>query len=163
MTGSTHMAGGATAVMVYAAVSQANLSPITLLAAGAIGIVGGLFPDIDHPSSKISQKLPWLSRMISSFCGHRGLIHSPLLYLFLWLGWIWLAPAPYQFWGNMFLLGAASHLLLDMLNSKGIPVFAPLSKKRIHLARIKLGGVFETSIQLTLILTAASLLLRQCF
>lgn len=114
----------------------------------ACAIGGGLFPDIDWQTSKIGQKIKPISRVINFLFGHRTLFHSPCLYLCIWLlvrdyrpNWFWYA--------QFFVAGAGSHLMLDMFNAKGIPLFYPWTK-HFYLAKIKSGGRAERIIRLSL-------------
>lgn len=91
-------------------------------------ILGTLLPDIDHANSKIGRKLPIINKLLRLFgIKHRGLTHSiigvVLVVLFFHQlhikGWI----------GELVLLGLIigyiSHLMADMLNPQGIPLFFP--------------------------------------
>jgi len=53
-----------------------NLNPVAFI---LIVLISGIFPDIDHPKSKIGRKLKILSYPINFIFGHRGLFHSLLL------------------------------------------------------------------------------------
>ena len=72
------------------------------------GIVGSLFPDIDHLISKKQ---------------HRGIMHHIAIYI---AGLV----LSYQYFTPLIglCLGAITHLFLDMFNSSGIPLFG---KKRL--------------------------------
>lgn len=157
MQGVTHMAGGAAAVMAYMTVAQMEVTPPLLIAMAGVGVVGSLFPDIDQPGSKISNKLPVVNKAVQAFTSHRGVFHAPALYAALLALWLWKGPAEWLALGNAFLLGAASHLFLDMFNYKGIPLLFPLSKKKTHLAKVKLGSRWETAIRVCLSLAAVGL------
>lgn len=104
------------------------------------GVLGGILPDIDNPSSHIGQ----LSIPISSIIGkindllgkkganHRGILHDPTIYIIgVILSYIF-CPAVLGI-----LVGCLSHIFLDLFNSKGVPC---LIFKRISLANIKSGS-----------------------
>lgn len=166
MQGPTHMAGGAAAAAAYviATQTQMQMPPILAVAAMGVGMVGGLIPDIDHPNSKISKSCKPVSALVSLIFSHRGLFHTPFLYLILWGIWMWLCPNPeWLIWGNLVFLGIASHLFLDFLNPGGIPILFPIESKRRRLLRIKTGSKTELVIRWLLILCCAALLIIQIF
>lgn len=103
------------------------------------GLIGGIFPDIDNPTSFMGQ----LSSPISTIIGkinkilgkvgsnHRGILHDPLLYMSgLVLSYLYFAPLV------GFFIGCLSHIFLDMFNPKGVPV---LFVHRIRLGKINSG------------------------
>ena len=144
MNGATHMAGGVAAAGAYLIATQQILPPHLALAALGAGLVGGLLPDIDHPGSTISHTLKPVNALVSFIFTHRGFFHTPILYLVLWSLWIWLCPQPeYLIWGNLVFCGIVSHLVLDLLNPGGIPVFFPFDRERHRLAHIRTGGKAE--------------------
>lgn len=88
------------------------------------------------------------STMINAACGHRGVFHAPLFYLVT----ILVGSAVWPAWSMLFYafgIGVASHLILDMLNRNGIPLFWPV-KKRISIASVSVGGFVEWLIRLAL-------------
>jgi len=133
--------------MIYAAYS--NLSAPSAFAAAAVSAAGALFPDIDISTSKLGAKFKPVSVTISKLFGHRTLFHSPLLYLTISIFLSRHFPQFNVYW-TAFFLGVISHLLLDMLNPKGIPLLYPYPK-RYRLARIKCGGKGEKAVQVMLI------------
>ena len=150
MNAPTHIAGGMTASAVYLLATNSNLPPYLTLAALSLGAVGGLLPDIDHPSSTISKVLKPISFIVTKITSHRGIFHAPLFYLVLFALTFWICPAKYQIWGNVLFCGIASHLILDFLNSAGIPLFFPLDKEKRNLLRIKTNGAGEMFIRFIL-------------
>ena len=90
------------------------------------GLVGGIFPDIDNPSSymgKLSAPVSTIIGVVNRKLGktganHRGILHDPLIYLIgVLISYIYL-PSLIGFF-----IGCLSHLFLDMFNPKGIPFF----------------------------------------
>ena len=134
------MTGGAAAaltVMTLAGVSEFQ----TLVVGTALGALGGLIPDIDHPNSKITHQTGFAGAVISRLFKHRGFLHTPVLYAFLWAGLrVWLGES---LWVDLLFAGIASHLLLDLLNPTGIPLFFPFTKQKIHFAKIRTGSKAE--------------------
>lgn len=90
------------------------------------GLIGGIFPDIDNPSSymgKLSAPVSTIIGVINRKLGktganHRGILHDPLIYF---IG----ALISYIYLPSLigFFVGCLSHLFLDMFNPKGIPFF----------------------------------------
>lgn len=108
--------------------------------------LGSLLPDIDHPKSMIGRKVPSLSNFINKSVGHRGATHTLcamiLVALILSIMTIFL-PINMRLYGWIVVLGMTigylSHLFLDTLTPKGIPLFAPFTKKTIRLAKLTTG------------------------
>jgi inner membrane protein len=120
-------------------------------------IVGSLAPDIDgqgvitRPGTMLRRFFgrgvanvldaifQLISAAIRTMFGHRGFIHSPLIALCLigggqYLGWAWL-----MWFGG----GYASHLLGDALTAGGIPLWSPISSRRVSLSGMKTGSRTE--------------------
>jgi len=135
--------------------------PTALVSFFAI-LIGGIFPDIDKPTSEIWDRLPGgsiIGHLVQPFLGkHRHFSHSilgaiiygTLVRLFLnWLGAfilvdmgiVWVA----------FLIGLISHILIDSLNISGVPLLFPINFK-IKLMGIKTGGFGEKFIIFPLLL-----------
>lgn len=142
MTGKTHLACGAMA----SAGAAILLRPIegSLILALAAGIAGSAFPDIDHPNSIISKKLKMGGKIIPFFFSHRGIFHTPFLYAMIGLLLLLFHPsASIQTYLTFFMIGAGSHILLDLLNPGGIPVFYPITKKKHSLLHIPSSGIAD--------------------
>ncbi len=108
------------------------------------GLMGGIFPDIDNPTSHMGQ----LSAPVSTWIGkigelfgktgshHRGILHDPIVYL-LGLGWAYACcPSLVGFF-----VGCMSHLFLDMFNPAGIPFL--FGVKHLHLGKIRSGSTMS--------------------
>jgi len=149
MRGKTHMIGGAAVAL--SLMSITGIFEFQTLAVGAaVGAIGGLIPDIDHPNSKIAHKTKFVGTIISRLFKHRGFWHTPFLYAILWGGLrLWLGAS---LWVNLLFAGVFSHLLLDLLNPTGIPVFFPFTTKKFHLAKIRTGGKIEVIVSVLLLL-----------
>jgi len=139
MQGTTHIIGGVAVGMLCA--SALGLQGAAFVGAIGVATVGSLFPDIDTKTSRMGSKVKPVSVVISKAFGHRTLFHSPILYVTMYLmGLHWLPQ--YKEVLDCFIAGVVSHLFLDMLNVKGIPLFYPF-KRMYHLAGIKTGGAGE--------------------
>ena len=158
---------------------------IALIAGSALG---SYLPDIDHtgsvagrriaivsyPIKGISNIFSWLYRKtklkffdsLSEMFAHRGIFHAPLFWtlifslLFIYIPPV-VAPMVYEVVLGLMIgvaVGVALHLGADMLNPTGIPVFMPLSNKKISLGKIVTGsgteGIFKAVVILSMIVSA---------
>lgn len=118
------------------AASYVNINKYAFLAAV---IFGSLFVDIDEDNSYIGRKAGFLSSVIEFLFGHRGIFHSLLMALLMFLGFYYFG---YFELGLGFLVGYISHLMADALTLEGVRMFYPFSK---YTARgfIKTGSLLE--------------------
>lgn len=101
---------------------------------------GALLPDIDQASSTLGSRCKPIAWLLQ----HRGVTHSLLFAA--------LCGVLYPYLG----LGVLSHIVLDMLNRKGVMLFWPFRKTiGIPFLDIKTGGFFEWLLRL--IMTAAAI------
>lgn len=108
------------------------------LAQGIFAVLGSVFPDIDTKRSYLGR----FFKPMNIFMGHRGITHSLLAMVVLS---ILIAIAPIegaQKYAYFFLLGYASHLVLDVITKEGITPFFPYKKFRIK-SKVKVGGLLE--------------------
>lgn len=120
MTAPTH-AAFAVACSLVAGVES---TPVLYLIAG-----GALLPDIDHPRSAIGRVLFFLSHPINMLFGHRGFVHSLVLWIpFTFLGFLW---TPLFYVG----CGAISHAIIDSWNLSGVALLHPITEKIFVLAK----------------------------
>ena len=152
MLGKTHKLGGfCTGIIVSTAYLNNNFTTHNLEMAGlfiAGCTLGAMIPDIDHKGSTISNKNlanKLISNIVSLF-GHRGITHSPFLYILLTFIINLICKDLNNkniFFIYIFLMGcmigAFSHLFLDFLTKGGIPLFFPISKRKYHLLPLKTG------------------------
>lgn len=149
MMGPTHMAAG---ILAGYALTNTDTPQIQLLTC-AVAAIGSLLPDIDLATSKISKVCRPAALAIQLLFGHRGVFHSPLL----WAALTGLGYAAFPQYASLILAaacGIGTHLLLDMLNAKGIPLLWPITK-HISLAKFRTYGL--TDFLLFGILTATNL------
>lgn len=138
----THTPGGILAVAGYFLLLPPK-SPLELMGGLALGAVGGLLPDIDTATSKISQKLGLVSFVVGKVTRHRGITHTVFLWLLLWGGMSVALPEFVTFW-VCGLIGCLSHIFLDALTPSGVPILWPFHKKKIHFMKIHTGGRIES-------------------
>lgn len=113
---------------------------IPLLLLFTFSYYSSTLPDIDHPMSRLGKKHPHISQYINSHYGHRGVTHYPLT-LFIIGSCLYLIEKMLLFpcnvlwlWGSIgFVVGYASHILLDTFNSAGVAWLMPFSKIRIRI------------------------------
>jgi len=141
MTGRTHDLAAFTALTIaFVMIPEIpQMTVATAIAALGMNFVGGLFPDIDQPTSDFWDNFrlgPFVAKIICPMLGgHRHISHS-----FLGLGLIGffsyyffsLVAASMKFeldaviiWQS-FMIGVVSHILIDMPTKAGVPLLWPL-------------------------------------
>ena len=127
-------------------IDGSNAISLGLVFAG--GLMGAMFPDIDSPTSKIRRGIrktikgnPQTDKRVIN---HRRAPHMPLFWAVIFGLIFYFIHEPHitTFFIGM-TIGVASHLLIDMLNPAGIPLFGPISKKKVHLLKIHTNGTGE--------------------
>lgn len=126
-------------------------------------LLGSTFPDIDQKQSTSGRRfflLSWFIRFwgfigrklhistISRATDHRGITHSLIIPVFIYTVYYFLSQKfnfyhSIDFMVNGFFLGILTHLITDMLNPTGIPLFAPFSYIKFNIAKIKTGSSQE--------------------
>lgn len=142
MTGRTHDTAALTllgvAAMVY---PPESLTLATVLVSLLANQIGGIAPDIDQPTAPLWRNLPvagLLGRTMGRLLGgHRFLTHSLVgAWLLGWLAnWLLLVLAPIMpkvdiqvvWWA--FMIGVASHLIMDTVTKEGVPWLLPIPVK----------------------------------
>lgn len=127
-----------------------------------VAVVAAWLPDVDNPRSTlgnglsrrknrllnaVTRPISWALRTASFFLvrvvGHRTLTHS-LLGLGIFTGIAWLLLGGYP---NLFValvVGCASHIVADALNTPGVPLLWPLGWRfRLLPGGIRSGGAAE--------------------
>jgi inner membrane protein len=136
----------------------------TILESAGLAVIAGLssiLPDIDHPKGQIRQKIGLAGDLSLFWLSHRGLTHTLLANLAIFVLSYLLLPELAQ-WAVVG--GYTSHLIADALTRHGIPLFWPLSNRSIHLLprplRISTGGVIENMLWLVLLVGFGYCLVR---
>lgn len=156
----THVMGGiALGVGIGVASSTSSIPLFGVLLAGTS--IGAILPDIDKKNTSVSHKAPFISFITRLFTTHRGFTHS-LLALAIFGSILY----PVTQFGNLvrylyygLIIGYLSHLILDMLNPEGIPLFFPI-KFKISFAKIRTGGKMESLFRWGLFVIIAISLLK---
>lgn len=127
MTGKTHAAAGA---FVGAALGHLAGEPYLGMALGALG---GLLPDVDHPGSWAGRRLRPAAVALEALLGHRSITHTAWFALVLGVAGLFLGTAlgaflhaPVWFFALALFLGATSHLALDACTKSGVEPLAPI-------------------------------------
>ena len=118
-------------------------------------LIASFIPDLDSYNSKFGKR--FISRVLTAFSKHRGIMHS-LLFAFI-LGGV-------LFWLNRefglgFFIGYFLHLVVDCFTKQGIKMFWPLGF-RIR-GFVKSGGRIESFVFLVFILLDFFLLFSKIF
>lgn len=162
MTSRTHDLGGVTALiltMVYVGVPTMSLATMTV-ALGA-NLIGAIFPDLDQPTAGMWMSMPAgsiVGRLVHPLLGgHRFISHSLLgwalcgflLHWFLNLiSGVLIVNMEIVWWA--FMLGYASHLVLDTITKEGVPWLFPIPFRfgipPLKFFRITTGGMVEKGI-----------------
>ena len=139
----THLAFG----LLVALVLEKYLPVQNSLIYFSLVLFGALLPDIDHPKSFIGKRFKILSKIISFFAGHRGILHSALFAVVL-CGVLYKFVGP--FYGISLFVGYLSHIVSDAFSQEGINFLYPFAN--LHLRGfIKVGSSGETVLFLFLI------------
>lgn len=141
MTGRTHDLAAFTALVVvftYAPTIPVMTLPTVITAVGA-NFIGGLFPDIDQPTSDFWDNFrlgPFVAKIICpALGGHRHFSHSLAgLVIIGWVaGWVLNTVLPFilldidaEVVWNAFMIGVVSHVIMDMPTKAGVPLLWPL-------------------------------------
>lgn len=162
MTGRTHDLAGFTLLnIVFVSVTLPTMTLSTAVGAFSMVFIGALTPDIDQPTADLWRRLPAgniIGRIISPILGsHRMISHSFIgigifaygsYLLFQRLASIILLDMSIIWYG--FMIGFVSHLLIDLLNKEGLPLFFPFPFKvgfpPLKRLRLKAGGMIEKTI-----------------
>ena len=164
MTGRTHDLAAITAlgVVVVLVTPEHTVTLGTAIAAVFANLIGGIAPDIDQPTAPFWRNLP-IGGLFGRFFdkllgGHRFITHSilgaallgwltSLLLMFLMPIMGTIDPSP-VWWA--FMIGVASHLVMDSLTKEGVPLLLPIPIKfgfpPLKSLRITTGKVVELAI-----------------
>ena len=178
----THQIAGVGLAVVTAAALDATTASAAVLVAGAW--LGSLLPDADRAGSRIYrtrrlERRAWPLRIVGSLArlplralillGHRGLTHSLLATAAVTAAGFALVslvvPSVAEEVAAGLAIGYLAHVAADACTPGGVPLLAPLSRRRHHLlprpARIPTGSWRELAVAavLTVGTAAATLLL----
>ncbi|HHW36814.1 MAG TPA: metal-dependent hydrolase [Bacillales bacterium] len=135
----THLAFGAVAGIAAVKFMNIDISDGMLIYGGGV-LLGSLLPDIDHPRSKISNKVPILPSVINLIFSHRSFFHSIVFVALLSL--LYSAPIPGSFVTGL-IIGVISHMIGDMMTNKGIKLLFPFGSYISLPLTFRTGGIVE--------------------
>lgn len=174
MNATTHAVFGVAALAGVALVTGAEPPAYVYPAA----VVAAWLPDVDNPRSTlgnglsrsknpalnlVGRPLSWALR-VTSFTlvrtvGHRTLTHS-LLGILLFALPVWLFLGSFPNLSLALVVGYASHVFADALNTRGVPLFWPLGTPfRLVPGGIRSGGAVEVAVALAVLAFALYALL----
>jgi len=150
MNGKTHKIGGVCAgIIATSMLIEAPYSFDKILIGGVLiggSIIGSLMPDIDLPSSTVGKKVKPLSYLIHQIFGHRGITHTPILHIICSIFLLLLGGSLTGIIRLIYLgfvmglfVGGISHIILDSMTVKGLPLFYPFTKKKYRIANFTTG------------------------
>ncbi|MFP5522031.1 metal-dependent hydrolase [Peptococcus simiae] len=148
MQGRTHLVGGLAVGLAMLSLERFQMPMEDALVCLGMTAVGSLIPDIDTPESKLGHLVKPLALVLNRTIGHRGLTHSPLFIAILYLLLEAIIPR-FHDPALFFAVGMLSHLVLDMLNHKGVPLLYPLPLK-LHIANLRNSSIEEFTIRMIL-------------
>lgn len=168
MTARTHDLAAITALGAFAIFAfQAHITLGTALLAIVANQLGGIAPDIDQPTAPFWRNLPILKFLGSYFDnfmgGHRFLSHSLIgMAGFGFLAWLFLnflhPSIPHTNIGVVwwaFMIGFASHLIMDTFTKEGVPWLLPIPFKLglppLKHLRITTGSIVERLVFLSIL------------
>lgn len=131
MIWATHVIGG------IAVGTLVSINPVGLAVAGA----SALLPDIDKTGTKIGNRFPAVSTVVSIIFGHRGFTHSLLAAGIFYYLVMYIAPE-YAIYAGV---GYLSHLVLDTLNPMGVPWLWPIPL-RFRIPLVRTGSVLDYAV-----------------
>lgn len=96
-------------------------------------VTGSYMPDIDIHRSKLGQQHKFISKHLT----HRGITHTLLIPIILFVVMLMVAAAKIPVLPDLILgfnVGWVVHIIADLCNRKGVPLFWPFYRKRVHIA-----------------------------
>lgn len=123
--------------------------------------LGKKLPILSWPISGMAKLFNWLYKstklkIFSHFAemfAHRGILHAPLFWSLIFglifycvspLITVTLAAELFNYAMIGLIVGIGGHLLADMLNPTGIPIFMPFFNKKFRIAKIRTGSQSES-------------------
>lgn len=137
MTGKTHVICGTITMLAITAAHFHGLQIDGYTYLPAVGLLsvqaGSYMPDIDLHRSKMGSRHKFISKHLT----HRGITHTLLVPAILLALMLFVAAEGVPVLPELILgfnVGWLVHILADLCNRKGVPLFWPLSSKRVHIA-----------------------------
>lgn len=131
-----HLRGGMVTVFILILFLAPSLSisrtPLNIILLSISILLGSLLPDIDHPHSILGRYVPFISKPLYRYCGHRSLTHS-LCFIFSLV--LIISLFGFEIFALGIGVGMLSHIVLDLFwpGSSGVAFLYPFYKRRIDL------------------------------
>jgi inner membrane protein len=110
-------------------------------------LLGSILPDLDSPTSIINKWSGIFGRVVSLFTKHRGLFHSMVFHLALFVVLQQFISITYA---RALFLGYLAHIVGDGITPAGITLFYPFSKFKIR-GPVKVGSYVEVLLFIVLV------------
>ncbi len=171
MKGASHLILGVGAALLVHRTLPLGGDAVTVGAALGAAAIGSLLPDIDHDESKLRHMTGTArgslggclaSPLVALLGGHRALTHTLVAWLIVSLPVLAaLAVGAGQGIALAFSVGYLSHVMADALTVSGVPLWWPVSERRVHALprplRFTTGSVIEYMI---VVLVSATMVIR---
>ena len=131
-----HLRGGMVTAFILIIFLTPSLSisrtPLNIILLSISIILGSLLPDIDHPYSLLGRYIPFISKPLYRYFGHRSLTHS-LCFIFCLV--LIISSFGFEIFALGLGTGMLSHVALDLFwpGSSGVAFLYPFYKRRIDL------------------------------
>lgn len=142
MTGKTHASCGLLVGAMTIEYFQTDLfTSITII---TLAVISSLLPDICHTQSKIGRRFKILSLLVRTLFGHRTFTHS-LLFISLIIILLYFIQTP-DYYLVSIIFGLLSHVILDMLTSRGVKLLYPIPLTIKFPLVFRTGGLVDLSL-----------------
>jgi inner membrane protein len=109
-------------------------------------LLGSILPDLDERNSKINQWSGFIGKIIVFFFKHRGLLHSLLFHVGLF---VLVSYTFNTYYAAALFIGYIAHLIGDGITPMGVQVLYPFSKFKLR-GPFRVGGFVEKIIMVSL-------------
>ena len=118
-------------------------------------VLASVIPDIDITTSKVGKKTKPISWILQFLFGHRGIVHSIFMPIFLYMLLTFIGLGKTVAMGVF--IGYFIHLFADAMTRQGVMFLAPISIVKIS-GPIRSNGIFDYLIFIFFIILTISLL-----
>ena len=138
MNGKTHTVLGvstAVALCITNPTLEIEGTVLTTVWSIPLAFLGSLLPDIDLEQSTMGKKHRWIAKHLK----HRGITHTLLVPALIGL-LIWFLLGKFSYAPDLLLgleIGWVAHIVADMFNTPGVPLFWPIMRGRVHVANVQ--------------------------
>jgi inner membrane protein len=156
MTGKTHISCG---LLIGAlSINYFHTEIFTSVTIMTLAVISSIFPDICHTRSIIGRRFKLISFIVRLLFGHRTFTHS-LLFMIIIGALLVFIQSPTRYIVTI-MLGLISHVILDMLTSRGVKLFYPLPINVRFPFVCRTGGLVDLSLASAITVGTCYVLLR---